>query len=75
MKKGDSMSKVKLRIENMHCGSCATSIEMVLSNMEGVKKAKVDFNSKNAIIEFDDKKTNIKKMIELIGQAGYKAKK
>ena len=61
----------KFLIEGMHCGSCAVSIEMLLNNQAGVKSAKVDFDSKEATIEFDDAEFNFKEVEKLINQMGY----
>ena len=54
----------------MHCGGCATGLEMAL-NTRSIK-AKVDFDSKEAVIEFDPKKTSLKEVKEEIKQIGYK---
>ena len=67
--------KTTLKISGMHCGACATSIQMVLSNQGGVSKADVDYKTKKAIIEFDPKKTNISKLIKSVNEIGYKASK
>ena len=64
------MKKI-LKIQGMHCGGCATGLEMLL-NVKGIK-AKVDFNSKKAEDEFDPKKINIEKIKKEIKNAGYKA--
>ncbi len=69
------MAKTTLKISGMHCGACATSIQMVLSNQKGVSKADVDFKTKKAIIGFDTKKTNISKLIKAVNEMGYKASK
>ncbi len=55
----------------MNCGSCAVSIEMLLKNQPGVKSAKVNFENKEAIIEFDDAAFNFKKIEKIIKQMGY----
>lgn len=65
------MKKI-LKIEGMHCGGCATGIELLL-NTKGIR-AKVDFNSKKAEVEFDPKKINIEKIKKEIENAGYKIK-
>ena len=63
------MKKI-LKIEGMHCSSCAMGVEMLL----GAKnvKAKVDFNSKKAEIEFDENKTSFEEVKKEIEKAGYK---
>ncbi len=54
----------------MHCGACATGIQMYLSNTDGVTSVSVDYNAKKADVEYDDVKINeagIKKAIEELG--------
>jgi len=56
----------------MDCGSCAVSIEMLLKNQPGVKSAKVSFDDKEAVIEFDDSEFRQKEVEKIINQMGYK---
>ncbi len=55
----------------MDCGSCATSIEMLLKNQPGVKSAKVSFENEEAVIELDDSGFNFKEVEKIIKQMGY----
>jgi len=63
------MKKI-LKIEGMHCGGCATGVEILL-NAKDVK-AKVNFDSKKAEIEFDPKKISLKEIKKEIENLGYK---
>lgn len=65
------MQTKKYLIEGMHCGSCAVSIEMLLANQPGVKSAKVNFDNKEAVIEFEDSEFNFDKVEKIIKQMGY----
>ncbi|QCV57158.1 heavy-metal-associated domain-containing protein [Flavobacterium columnare] len=48
------MEKMTVKIKGMTCAiGCAKTIENKLNELEGVQKAKVDFNSKLATIEYD----------------------
>lgn len=67
------MEKITLQIEGMHCGGCATGIQMVTSELDGVEKAFVDLNAKKGDFEFDSSKVNREQIIEEIGKLGYKA--
>lgn len=65
------MQKVKFQIKGINCNSCATLIEEKLKELDGVIKTKVNFESKKAVIVYDEQKTNekeIKKIIEGIGE-------
>jgi len=64
--------KKTLKIEGMHCGGCATGLEMAL-NAKGTK-VEVNFDAKEAVIEFDPKKKSLKEIKEDIKRIGYKAK-
>lgn len=65
--------KIQLEIKGMHCGACATGIELLLSNKEGVAKIKVDYKEKTGEIEYDETKIEPEEMIKEIGELGYKA--
>ncbi|MEK6451843.1 MULTISPECIES: heavy-metal-associated domain-containing protein [Myroides] len=64
------------QIEGMTCEiGCAKLIEGKLAGLEGVKEAKVDFDSKTAVVEFDDAKQNsesLTKTVEKIANGIYK---
>jgi protein-disulfide isomerase/copper chaperone CopZ len=70
------MQKVKFQIEGMDCQSCARLIEETLKSKEGILEAKVNLDSKKAVVVFDEQKikeVEIQKAIEETGH--YKAKK
>lgn len=67
------MEKITLNIEGMHCGSCATGIQMLVSAMDGVKSIFVDYNTKKGDIEFDASKVSKDQIIKSIAELGYTA--
>lgn len=71
-----TIQKATFQVEGMSCAiGCAKVIEGKLAKMDGMKSAKVDFDSKTATVEFDDAKQNtdaIKKMVEEIANGAYK---
>lgn len=66
------MKEISLKIEGMHCTGCSGRLERVLNNLEGVENAKVDFESKTAVISFDEGKNGIENIKEAISDAGFK---
>lgn len=66
------MEKLELKIEGMHCGACATGIQMLVSQMEGVASIFVDYESKKGVVEFDPAKTSREKIVKEIEGLGYK---
>ena len=46
----------KLRIEGMTCGGCATAVRVVLNKVDGVSDAKVSYEEKLAVVDYDPAK-------------------
>ena len=67
------MEKIDLHIEGMHCGACATGIQMLVSQMEGVGSVFVDYNGKKGTFEFDSSKVNKDQIVKSIAELGYTA--
>lgn len=67
------MEKLELHIEGMHCGSCATGIQMLVSQMEGVQSTFVDYKGKKGTVEYDSAKVSKEQIIKSIGELGYQA--
>ena len=67
------MEKIDLKIEGMHCGSCAVGIQMLISQMEGVKSVEVSYEGKKGTFEFNEVKISKDAIIKSIGELGYKA--
>ena len=66
------MKEIKLKIEGMHCAGCSTRLEKVLNNTDGIEKAEVNFEQKEATITYNESQTNIEKIKEEIEDAGFK---
>lgn len=67
------MNKLELNIEGMHCGACATGIQMVTSGIDGVSSSFVDLKGKKGTIEYDAEKVTPDQIIAEIGKLEYKA--
>ncbi len=63
-----------MNIEGMHCGGCATGIQMVTEQMDGVDSSFVDLDGKKGTFEIDPAKVTPAQIIEEIGKLGYTAK-
>jgi copper chaperone CopZ len=53
-------------ITGLHCPPCTKVIEGSLAKVSGVKSIKVDWNSKNAKVEFDESSVPAQKVAQLI---------
>lgn len=67
------MEKIELKIDGMHCGACATGIQMLVSQMDGVKSVFVDYDGKIGTFEFDSAKVTKEQIVKGIEELGYKA--
>ena len=60
----------KFKIGGMSCSACANRIEKVVSKMDGVKDANVNFATETLTVNYDDKvvtKVDIEQKVEEIG--------
>ncbi len=67
------METLTLNIGGMTCGGCVKSVTRILENTEGVVKAEISLENKNAVIEFDPAKTNPAALIEAVEDGGFDA--
>lgn len=67
------MMKAKFKILDMHCSSCALSIDMDLEDLPGVSCAKTNYVKEELEVEFDPKKVDEKKIVETVKKIGYTA--
>ena len=62
------MQTVTLNIDGMTCGGCVKSVTRLL---EGVEKAEVSLENKNAVVTFDESKTDADALIDAVEDGGY----
>ncbi len=65
------MKNDTLRIADMHCASCAVSIEKDLRSHPGVSHASVNFATGTANVAYDESATDTSKLMRVITDAGY----
>lgn len=66
-------TKKKFKICDMHCTSCAMNIDFDLEDLEGIKSARTSYAKAICEVEFDEKKLDSNKIIEVIKKTGYTA--
>lgn len=62
---------VTLEVPTMNCVTCPFTVKNALKNVEGVSKAEVTFETKLAVVSFDDEKTTVKALTQATTNAGY----
>ncbi len=48
-------------------------MKAALEGLNGVKKADVSFNKEEAVVHFEEGKTDVKEMIQAVSKAGYRS--
>ena len=67
------MKKINLKIEGMHCASCAMNIDGELEDTEGVNNSNTNYAKQNTEVDFDEEKIDELKIIKIIKSVGYTA--
>jgi mercuric ion binding protein len=60
-----------LKVENMTCASCPYQVKKSLTGVEGVASAEVSLETKQAVVTFDDARTNIAALTVATANAGF----
>ncbi|TSC65499.1 MAG: copper-transporting P-type ATPase [Microgenomates group bacterium Gr01-1014_80] len=67
------MIRKKFKITDMHCSSCALTIDMELEDLDGVKQAKTSYARAETEVEVDPEKVSDSLILNTIKQSGYEA--
>jgi copper chaperone CopZ len=67
------MKKIKLKIEGMHCTSCAMNIDMDLEELDGVKAVNTSYAKQVSEVEFDESKLSMDQVLNQVKGTGYTA--
>ena len=62
---------VTLAVKNMTCAICPITVKKALNGVAGVSRTGVSYERKEALVTFDDAKTNVEALIEATTNAGY----
>ncbi len=65
--------KIVLKINGMHCTSCAMNIDGELEETKGVKEVNTHYAKQQTEVEFDTDKVTEKEILEIIKSLGYSA--
>ena len=68
-----AMTTHTVRIDGMHCGSCALLIDDALEDLPGVRSTQTTMKKGRSTIELDQDLTGIRDVISTIEELGYHA--
>jgi copper chaperone len=60
-----------LRVPDMSCGHCESSVQEALDELDGVEKAKADHTTGEVELTYDASRVPEEKLREAIDEAGY----
>jgi periplasmic mercuric ion binding protein len=66
-----SPKTVTLNVSGMTCPVCPITVKKALERVPGVSKVDVRFEKKQALVTFDDAKTNTDALVKATTDAGY----
>jgi copper chaperone len=67
------METTTIKVGGMSCGGCVKSVTGVLAALNGVAKAEVSLEQKQAVVEFDAGKVTRDQLMAVIEDAGFDA--
>jgi copper chaperone len=67
------METTTIKVDGMSCGGCVKSVTGVLTALDGVTKAEVSLEQKQAVVEFDAGKVSRAQLAQVIEDAGFDA--
>jgi len=59
------------RVNGMSCASCANSVESMISSLEGVFQANVNFAASNVLVEYNEQVTGPEQFSEAVKEIGF----
>lgn len=66
-----NIQKVEFSISGMTCNSCSEHVNHEVNKLAGIINSNASYDNGNAIVEFDNSKTNITEIEKAINSTGY----
>lgn len=65
------MAEQTLKVPEVHCDHCVSSIEGAVSQLKGVDQVQVNLDTKAVSVVFDESAVSLDKIVETIEGQGY----
>ena len=62
---------VTLSVPGMTCAACPVTVKKALSKVDAVEKIVIHYDQKEAVVTFDDAKTNVEALTKATENAGF----
>lgn len=67
----ETITQETIKVEGMSCGHCVMRVKKAIEDVQGVKKVDVSLENKQAVVEFDEEKTDVEKIKAAVRESGY----
>jgi mercuric ion binding protein len=67
------LSQVTITVEGMVCPACPRAVKAALERLPGVAEVDVNFQKKEAVVEYDPQRISPERMVEVINTLGFRA--
>ncbi|MHC1755076.1 MAG: heavy-metal-associated domain-containing protein [Methanosarcina sp.] len=67
----ETITQETIKVEGMSCAHCEMRVKKAVEAVEGVRKAEVNLQNKQVVVEYDEGKQNLEKVKAAIREAGY----
>lgn len=65
------MKTATFKVSGMTCATCPITVKKAMTRVPGVSQAQVSFEKSEAVVTFDDAKTNVDALMKASADAGY----
>ena len=62
---------VTLAVPGMTCAACPITVKKAIAKVDGVNKVVVSYDTREAVVSFDDAKASVQKLTQATENAGY----
>ena len=62
---------VTLDVPGMRCAACPITVKKALTRVDGVTRAEVDYDKRQATVTFDDARASVDQLARATSEAGY----
>jgi copper chaperone CopZ len=67
-----NVQSAEFKISGMTCEGCTAEVKHEVNKLQGILKSEASYQDANAIVQFDNSKTNIAAITKAINSTGYK---
>lgn len=68
-----SLSKLEIKIDNMHCTSCAMNIDAELEELNGVEESSTSYRKSMSVVKYRQDVVSPEQIVDAISKLGYRA--